>query len=192
MIVEGVLTTRNVDNSTHLAAMGPVVDERLEHFLLRPYQTSTTFLNLARGGEAVFHVTDDVELLVRAALNLIHAPPTLRPAQCIDGQVIQSACRWYELRVESIDDRQLRAEITCKLVHQGSLREFLGFCRAKHAVLEAAILASRLKLLPLAEIQAEFEKYRTIVEKTAGDQERSAFELLCAYIQEASYDADSY
>ena len=185
MIIEGLLTTRNADRTTNVAAMGPVVDDHLARFVLRPYQSSQSFMNLQRHGEAVFHVTDDVELLVRTALNLLPKPPALKPALCIDGDVIQSACRWYELRVESIDDRHPRSEIACASAHRGTLREFTGFCRAKHAVLEAAILASRLKILPWGQIQAEFEKCRVIVDKTAGDQERRAWALLSAYLEEA-------
>lgn len=184
MIIEGLLTTLNDDQSTHISAMGPVVDERLQQFVLRPYQSSTTFANLQRRGAAVFHVTDDVELLARAALDLIEKPPPLQPARCLDGKIIQSACRWYELRVESMDQRQPRSEMRCSLVHQGTLREFFGFCRAKHAVLEAAILASRMHLLPRADIEAAYEEFRTIVEKTAGESERRAFELLSTYIRE--------
>jgi hypothetical protein len=185
MILEGVLTTQNVDGSTHIAAMGTVLDERWDSVVLRPYQTSQTFENLKRLGEAVFHITDDVELLVRSALGLIPEPPPLQPACCIRGRIIQDTCRWYELRVTTVDDRQPRSQIACHLVHQGWLRDFVGFCRAKHAVLEGAILASRRDLLPAGEIRREFARLSVIVEKTAGDQERRAFATLSRYIEEA-------
>ena len=68
MIVEGIVTTLNEDGSPNISPMGPVVDEALTRFRLRPFQTSTTFKNLKRTGEAVFHVVDDVELLAKAAV----------------------------------------------------------------------------------------------------------------------------
>jgi hypothetical protein len=58
-----------------------------------------------------------------------------------------------------------------------------GFNRAKHAVLEAAILATRTHLIPPAEIEKEFERLRVIVNKTAGPQETEAFALLEAHVR---------
>ena len=69
------------------------------------------------------------------------------------------------------------------LVGSGELRPFLGFNRAKHAVLEAAILATRVGILPDDEIRREMERLAVPVEKTAGAEEREAFELLRDYIR---------
>jgi hypothetical protein len=64
-------------------------------------------------------------------------------------------------------------------------RYFLGFNRAKHAVVEAAILATRIAILPLAEIEAELKKLAVIVAKTGGKQEHAAFELLQEHVRHA-------
>ena len=131
----------------------------------------------------MFHVTDDVELLARSAVGLIEPLPALHPANCIDGKVLQDTCRWYELEVESFDDSQQRANISCRVVHIGRKRDFCGFNRAKHAVIEAAILATRLHLLPIEDIHQQIQRLGTIVEKTAGGQERRAFEFLKDYLR---------
>ena len=65
-------------------------------------------------------------------------------------------------------------------------REFIGFNRARHAVLEAAIYATRLHLLPRETIEGEFERLQVIVDKTAGDAEREAMSLLTEFIRTAS------
>ena len=57
------------------------------------------------------------------------------------------------------------------------------FRRAKHAVIEAAILATRTKLLPAAQIVKEMQHLAVIVDKTAGDAERRAFAFLDDYIR---------
>lgn len=72
-----------------------------------------------------------------------------------------------------------------RVVHSGRLRDFFGFNRAKHAVLEGAILATRTHLLPADEIRHEFDRLRVIVQKTAGAGEREAFELLENYVRAA-------
>jgi hypothetical protein len=71
------------------------------------------------------------------------------------------------------------------VVHVGRTRDFFGFNRAKHAVVEAAILATRLHLLPLAEVAAEYRKLRVIVGKTGGPDEHTAMDLLEAKLRDA-------
>ena len=61
--------------------------------------------------------------------------------------------------------------------------DFFGFNRARHAVLEAAILATRGHLLPAVEIQAELARLRPWVDKTGEPAEHRAFQFLSEYIQ---------
>jgi hypothetical protein len=96
----------------------------------------------------------------------------------VRGQVLAETCRWYEFRVVSVDDSEQRVRIDVEVVHAGRLRDFFGFNRAKHAVIEAAILATRTHLLPLAEVEADYRRLAVIVDKTGGDQERQAFAFL--------------
>src|SRR5262245_38172984 len=144
MILEGVVTTVGPAGEVNVAPMGPRVEPgELRRFLLRPFPTAQTFRNLKARGEGVLHVTDDVLLLARAALGAAEPPPPLRPAQKVRGFVLEDACRWYEFRVSSIDEREERVRVEAEVVHCGRGRDFFGFNRAKHAVVEAAILATR-------------------------------------------------
>jgi len=177
MIVEGIVTTLEPTGCVHLAPMGPLVDSGIQHLVLRPYRTSQTFANLKAHGEGVFHVTDDVLLLARAAMGAAEVPALL-PAARVRGFILQDACRYYEFRVKSVDDDQERTRLEAEVVSCGRLRDFLGFNRAKHAVVEAAILATRTAFLPLDDILAEYAKLAIIVEKTGGAQEREAFSFL--------------
>jgi len=178
LILEGLVTTLSADGTVNISPMGPRVDVPLTQFLLRPYQTSTTYQNLKRTGQGVLHVTDDVELLAQAAVGTPEPLPPMEPAQAIEGRILTGACRWYAFRVESLDDSQDRTEIVCRVVDSGVLREFFGLNRAKHAVVEAAILVTRTDFLPGDEILAEFARLQVLVEKTGGAGERRAFEFL--------------
>ena len=111
----------------------------------------------------------------------VAAVPTFA-AERIPGRVLSSACRWYEFEVESIDESSERIEIRARVLHVGRLRDFFGFNRAKHAVLEAAILATRLHLLPREEVDRQFAALRSPIEKTAGPNELAAFEMLCDFV----------
>ena len=178
MILEGLVTTLNADGSPHLAPMGPRVEADFSRFVLRPFPTSGTYRNLLAHPEGVLHITDDALLIAKAALGAVDPLPTMKPAEQIRGFVLTEACRYFEFQVRSVDDSGERVSIEAEVVHTGRQRDFWGFNRAKHAVLEAAILATRMHLIPHAEIAAEFQKLRVIATKTGGPAEWEAMDFL--------------
>jgi hypothetical protein len=182
LILEGIVTTLRADGSANVAPMGPRVDRACSQLILRPYQSSTTYQNLKRHGEGVFHVTDDVLLLAQGAIGAVSELPDMFPATAVRGMILAGACRWLAFRVVELDDAQERTTIRCEVVDRGTLRDFFGFNRAKHAVLEAAILATRVDILPAAAIREQLAALVPLVEKTAGEQERLAFELVTSEI----------
>ena len=107
-------------------------------------------------------------------------------AHAVTGKILADACRWYAFRVADVDETSERITMTAQVVDCGTIREFFGFNRAKHAVLEAAILATRVNFLPHDEILAQLEQLASPVAKTAGPQETEAFKLLQNYIQSAT------
>ena len=185
MILEGIVTTVNADGTANVSPMGPLVDEQITQFVLRPYTTSRTYRNLKRTGQGVLHVTDDVEMLARAAVHRLDPLPKLAKAKKVHGFVLAYACRWYELQVSSLDDLSERTTIACRVIAKGRIRDFFGFNRAKHAVVEASILATRIDFLPPEQIIDEFRRMAVLIDKTAGPQERRAFQFLDHYVGEA-------
>lgn len=181
-LLEGIVTTLNADGSPHIAPMGPIVDAAFTRLTLRPFKSSRTYANLKRSGVGVFHVTDDVELLARAAVGKLETVPWLVPAELIEGVILADACRWYAFQVDSLDDRDERTCMVALVVDRGRFRDFLGFNRAKHAVVEAAILATRVSFLAPDHIRDELNRLAVLVEKTGGHQERRAFEFLQTHI----------
>jgi hypothetical protein len=100
-------------------------------------------------------------------------------------RVLGGACRWYAFRVARIDDSHERTDIDAEILAAGRLRDFLGFNRAKHAVVEAAILATRTGFLPADEILLSLGRLKPLVEKTGGPAEHRAFEFLSQFIENA-------
>ncbi|HEX6985451.1 MAG TPA: DUF447 domain-containing protein [Planctomycetaceae bacterium] len=184
MILEGVVTTRNADGGVNVAPMGPklrVGDDgmpRFDRLLLRPFKTSATYCNLARERCGVFHVTDDVLLLARAAVLDAFEPPPTTPAAEVSAARLADCCRYYEFVVDSIDESEDRTTMEARVVRSGRVRDFFGLNRAKHAVVEAAILATRRHLIAADALRAEFDRLRPLVEKTGGPAEHEAFALL--------------
>ena len=181
MIIETLLTTQDAAGALNVAPMG--VEWGEETIVIKPVLETATFRNLAATGVAVVHLTDDALLFAQAVIHhpAADAPPSV-PAERVAGRVLEAACSWREVEVTALDATPPRSRITTRVVHRGSRREFLGFNRARHAVLEAAILATRTHLLPAAEIAAEYARLQVIVDKTAGPREREAMALLTAWV----------
>ncbi len=173
-ILETVVTTINPDGSVNCAAMG--VEWGEQRIVIKPYRGTRTLRNLRATRAAVVNVTDDILLFSQAALGDPH-PPT-RPAASVDGAVLDDACSWREVRVEAIDERARRARVDTVVIDAGAGREFLGLNRARHAVLEASILASRARMLPPEEIAADLRRLQVLVDKTAGPREREAMDFV--------------
>src|SRR4051794_13131503 len=149
LVLEGLVSTIAPDGSPHLVPMGPHVPAaEFDRFTLRPFPTSQTYRNLLAHGEGVLHVTDDVLLLAKAAIGPVEPPPRWQPAEHVRGWVLADCCRFFEFRVTAVDESEQRVRIDAKVVHAARRRDFFGFNRAKHAVLEAAVLATRIAFLP--------------------------------------------
>jgi hypothetical protein len=181
VILETILTTQDPDGTVNCAPMG--VEWGEEEIVIKPFLETTTFRNLRATGVAVVNLTDDVMLFAQAALSEVQFP--VLPATIVRGVVLEAACSWREVEIRAIDDTPPRARIVTAVVHRGVRREFLGFNRARHAVLEAAILATRTHLLPRDQISAEFVRLQTLVDKTAGPREREAMALLTEHVRAA-------
>ena len=189
MILETIVTTLNEDGSLNVAPMGPVVDPAslehgLERFDLKPFNTSTTYQNLKRTGAGVLHITDDVQTFSLAAVGKLNSPPETVDAELIEGKILANACRYHEFKVTFTEESPPRALFKCSVVRSDRLRDFIGFNRAKHAIIEIAILATRVDFLPAELITEKFSEAKTTVEKTGGDSERRAFKFLQDYVNQ--------
>lgn len=179
MIVETIVTTTAPDGTINFAPMG--VEWGEESLVLKPFLETITFRNVRATGVAVVNLTDDVLLFARAAISSPQYPVV--PAAVVAGSALADACSWREVVVRSIDDTPPRSRIVADVVHRETRREFIGFNRARHAVLETAIYATRTHILPAAQITGELAKLQEIVNKTAGPREHEAMDLLTAYIR---------
>jgi len=179
VILETIVTTVADDGSVNCAPMGVEWDE--EALVLKPFLETATYRNVVAIGAAVVNLTDDVRVFARAAISN-PAFPTV-PAEVVRGVVLADCCSWREVAVRSIDSTPPRARIETAVVHRGVRREFIGFNRARHAVLEAAIHVTRLHLLPRTFVESELARLQVIVDKTAGAGELEAMALLTEHVR---------
>jgi len=181
VIVETIVTTLAADGFVNIAPMG--VEWAEDTIVLKPFLDTATYRNVAATGAAVVNLTDDVRVFARAAISNPEYPTV--PAAAVRGVVLADCCTWREVEVRSMDSTPPRSRIETTIVHRGARREFVGFNRACHAVLEMAIYATRLHLLSREFVESELDRLQIIVDKTAGPREREAMAILSAYIRSA-------
>jgi hypothetical protein len=174
MIRETVVTTRAEDGHIHIAPMG--VRQEGEYLLLAPFRPSRSLDNMLRERCAVINYTDDVRIFAGCLTGRWQWP--VCPATRIEGARLADTLAHTEVVVERVEDDALRPRLLCRPVHEAHHAAFGGFNRAQGAVLEAAVLVSRLHLLPWEKIQSEIDYLGIAIEKTAGAKERQAWEWL--------------
>ena len=179
MIVESLVTTIGDDGAVNCAPMGVEWGDRT--IVLKPFLDTATYRNVVATQCAVVNLTDDVRVFACAAISNPHYDTV--PASSVRGVVLADCCSWREVTVISIDSTPPRSRIETEVVHQGTRREFIGFNRARHAVLEAAIHATRVHLLSREFLEGELSRLQVLVDKTAGPNEREAMALLTEYIR---------
>ena len=174
MIYETVVTTANNRGETHIAPMGIRKVDGL--FLIAPFSPSTTLENLRENGEAVINLTNDVRIIAGCLSGRRDWP--LVASSELDTPRLQGALSHIEVKVDREGGDQQRPEFYCRKVLSENHAEFPGFNRAQAAVLEAAILVSRLNMLPIEKIENELNYLKIAIEKTAGENEKQAWQWL--------------
>lgn len=188
MVIESIITTSAPDGTPHLAPMGVILESEDGNPVLAPFRPSATLDNLARTGCAVVNHVDDVRIFAGCLTGRRDWP--FFPARQIAGIVLEAALAHQEIVVERIEADAIRPRFHCRIVHEETHRPFRGFNRAQAAVIEAAILASRLHMLPREKVESEIAYLAIAVGKTAGPREREAWDWLLARIRETRTQED--
>jgi hypothetical protein len=182
VIVESIVTSVDAEGAVNCAPMGVEWgDDGGASIILKPFLDTATYRNVTATRAAVVNLVDDVRIFARAAIsNPVY--PTV-PASVVNGVVLADCCAWREVEATAIDSTPPRSRIETTVVHRGTKRDFIGFNRARHAVLEMAIYATRLHILPREFVESELQRLQVIVDKTAGPAEHEAMTLLADYVR---------
>jgi hypothetical protein len=171
LIVETIVTTLNADATVHIAPLGLIAEGA--GWTLAPFRPSRTLDNLVRHPFAVASHTDDVRVFA-GCLTGRRDWPTV-PAEGIEGARLASAVSHWELAVERVTDDAVRPRFHARVAHTGQHRPWGGYNRAQAAVIECAVLVSRLHMLPADKVEAELKYLDIAISKTAGERELEAW-----------------
>jgi len=180
VIFETIVTTRDESGCDHIAPMG--IRHEGDFIVLSPFRPSATLEHVLRERCAVVNYTDDVRIFA-GCLTGRYSWPTL-PVEHLPCRRLAAALAHSEVRLERVQDDPTRPRLVCREVARGAHGVFGGFNRAQSAVIEAAILVSRLNMLPQEKIDTEMAYLAIGVEKTAGPRELEAWGWLKSRIEE--------
>lgn len=179
MIYETIITSLDAENQPHIAPFG--VREENGLVLIAPFRPSGSLDNVLYHRSAVMNLTDDVRIFAGVLTGRRDWP--LQAAEKIKGVVLASALSHRELELVEIRENETRPELLFKVVHEVHHLPFRGFNRAQAAVIELAVLVSRLHMLPIEKIDAEIAYLTIAIEKTAGERELQAWQWLIERIE---------
>jgi len=177
MIYETIVSTINGQGDVHVTPFGIHMQDGL--VVISPYKPSTTLQNILTSGQAVLNLTDDVRVFAGALVG--RQIWSLLPAEKVAGFRLADTLAHKELKLLKVEDDLVRPQLFLEIVHEAQHAPFQGFNRAQAAVIELAVLVSRLKRLPMEKIQQEMDYLRIAIEKTAGERELEAW----AWLEEA-------
>jgi uncharacterized protein len=179
MIHETVVTTVSPDGVVHVAPMG--IESIDRNILLKPFKPSVTLDNVLATRSAVVNFTTDVRIFAGCVTGRREWQTVA--AEVVSGVRLASTLAHAELRLLEQHEDPLRPRLLMERVRQVHHADFAGFNRAQAAVLEAAVLVSRLGMLPSDKIAREIEYLLIAITKTAGAAELEAWKWLMQAIE---------
>lgn len=174
MIYETIISTVNLSGQPHVTPFG--VQRKDDLYLIAPFKPSVTLENIVNTRCAIMNLTDDVRVFAGA---IAHKQSLeLVPAGQLMGFRLANTLAHHELQLVEVIEHEERPQLLMKSVHHQIHQPFSGFNRAQAAVIELAVLASRLTRLPKDKILSERAYLQIAIDKTAGERELEAWQWL--------------
>lgn len=174
MIYETIITTVDPAGNPHITPFG--VQKKDGLIVISPFKPSTTLSNILATECAVMNLTDDVRVFAAAIVKA--QTQVIVPASVVNGVRLADTLAHQELRLEQVVEDVERPQLWMRVVHQVTHQPFAGFNRAQAAVIELAVLASRLNRLPQEKVLSERAYLQIAIDKTAGERELQAWQWL--------------
>ncbi|WP_454855321.1 DUF447 domain-containing protein [Rhizobium binxianense] len=179
-IRETIVTTVSAQGRVHIAPLGIIAQD--DGWVIAPFRPSTTLENLAAVPFAIANYTDDMRIFA-GCLTGRREWPVVAAEGCPVPR-LEAALSHSVLQVVSVREDDVRPRYFCRIVAGATHAPFTGMNRAKAAVLELAILVSRLHMLSKEKIDSEIAYLAIAIEKTAGPEEQQAWDWLMERVNE--------
>ena len=174
LILETIVTTLSPEGALHLVPFGLIAEG--DDTVLAPFRPSPTILNLDADPYFCASSPRDVRVIAGAVTGRREWPTVA--CDRIRGRRLADSFGHAEFAVTSVEADATRPRYRGRLVHAAAHAPFIGYNRAQAAVLEAAILSTRLHMLAPDKVMAEMRYLAIAISKTAGPREREAWDWI--------------
>jgi uncharacterized protein len=172
MIREVIVTTISIAGKPHVAPFG-LIAAAPDEWVIAPFHPSTTLDNLREIPFLVANYTDDVRIFAGCLTRRRDWPCV--PSAKVPPPRLAVALAHAEMAVVSVQEDEQRPRFRCRILHREMHAPFEGLNRAKAAVVEGAILVSRLGMLPREKVDSELAYLAIAIARTAGEAEHEAW-----------------
>ena len=182
MIHEVIVTTVSQKNIVHIAPMGiQLINDRV---IISPFRPSQTLENITKNNLATINFIDDVRVFAGIVTKYKKdwELEKIKDKSIVPRLVLANT--HYNVVAKEFKDDERRPEIICDISKKVINAPFMGFNRAQFSVIEASVLVSRLRMLPIEKILQEIEYLKIGIKKTAGPRETEAWKWIEDKIQE--------
>ena len=179
MIHEVIVTTINKDKKVHIAPMGVKIlqSNSKKYVQISPFKPSQTLNNILETKIATVNFIDNVKVFSGIVTG---------EKKDWDLEVFDDKCAPHlqntntHMNVKAIEDHDdpVRPRIICEVINEQIHRPFLGFNRAQFSVIELAVLSTRLGRIDDNKIKDEMKYLKIGIDKTAGKNEKEAWEWI--------------
>jgi hypothetical protein len=179
MILETIISTQDADGDAHVTPFG--IRKQDGFVVISPYKPSTTLTNILATGVAVMNLTDDVRVFAGALTKRVMWQ--LTPVLHVNGHRLSQTLSHQELRLVNVIDDAMRPQLIMEVIYSEQHQPFEGFNRAQAAVIELAVLVSRLQRLPMEKIIQDMQYLQIAIDKTSGPRELEAWGWLVEAVE---------
>jgi uncharacterized protein len=173
MIREVIVTTVSAAGHPHIAPFGLIAADAPDAWVIAPFHPSITLDNLRAVPFLVANYTDDVRIFAGCLTGRRDWPCV--PSTHVPPPRLATTLAHAEMEVVSVQEDVQRPRFCCRIVHREMHAQFEGLNRAKAAVVEGAILVSRLGMLPREKVESEIAYLEIAIGKTADAAEQEAW-----------------
>lgn len=179
MIHEVIVTTINKDKKVHIAPMGVKILQSDSKKLVQisPFKPSQTLNNILETKIATVNFIDNVKVFS----GIVTGEKKDWELEVSDDKCaphLQNTNTHMNVKVSEDHDDPVRPRIVCEVINEQIHRPFLGFNRAQFSVIELAVLSTRLGRIDDNKIKDEMKYLKIGIDKTAGKNEKEAWEWI--------------
>ena len=179
MIHEVIVTTINKDKKVHIAPMGVKILQSDSKKLVQisPFKPSQTLNNILETKIATVNYIDNVKVFS----GIVTGEKKDWELEVYDDKCaphLKNTNTHMNVKASEDHDDAVRPRIICEVINEQIHRPCLGFNRAQFSVIELAVLSTRLGRIDDNKIKDEMKYLKIGIDKTAGKNEKEAWEWI--------------